>query len=698
MRRQDLADRHGRILRRRDTLAFLAAALFLQPAAAQTFPAFNWVQKLSPSGLDNFSGLATDANGNIYVTGTTRSTSFPVQNAIQDHPATPGSLSIVVTKLDSSGDIVYSTYFGGTADNIPAAIAVDSEGHAYITGQTWSSDFPTTAGSYASVPPPPGAPGPFVTNDGSVFLFKLAPDGSLVYSTYVTSAAGQSIPTAIALDSSGSAYITGRSAGKLQTTPGIYQPNCNCPGTPAGGFGIPSYDGFLARLDASGSQLLFATYLGVINANAAGIAVAPDGSAYVGTASGVLRFDSTGSTLLARSSATIQVHAMVLAPDGRVYAAGPAGSGFQATPGAFQTSSQVRPVLPTQGADSLPLAVAVFDGSLQNTVTATYFGDPFYGPQVKTMALDQAGNVYIGGNHPRHALPTRTPLVEGFGGSLATGFVSELSRDLSSLLFSSYFGNGEFFGVTGLADGTNGAIVFGGATDHGEVWVNSIQPAAPPALRIDSVVNAASLLDDPLSAGEVIVIRGAGFSPDAQVSVNATLLSRTKVAPGAITAMIPANLPNIPVSVQVQSAGASSNSVLLNVAAASPGLFSVDGTGFGQGYILNQDGTLNSSNHPAKPGDVILIFATGVGNPIQSNQVSIDGFPAELVSGTFALAPALVGSGASVYQLTVRIPDPASMAATNPNLQGFTFPPQVGVILSVAGASSQNGLALSMAQ
>jgi hypothetical protein len=65
--------------------------------------------------------------------------------------------------------------------------------------------------------------------------------------------------------------------------------------------------------------------------------------------------------------------------------------------------------------------------------------------------------------------------------------------------------------VAGLAIGSNGSIALGGATDHGTVWVNSVQPAALPPLRIDAVENAASLLDDPISAGETIVVRGAGL-------------------------------------------------------------------------------------------------------------------------------------------------------------------------------------------
>jgi len=76
---------------------------------------------------------------------------------------------------------------------------------------------------------------------------------------------------------------------------------------------------------------------------------------------------------------------------------------------------------------------------------------------VKALALDSSGNVYFAGYASREGLPTRTPLQEGFGGSLATGFVGELSADLSTLLFAGQFGDGEYFGVTGLGSARTAA-------------------------------------------------------------------------------------------------------------------------------------------------------------------------------------------------------------------------------------------------
>jgi uncharacterized protein (TIGR03437 family) len=223
-------------------------------------------------------------------------------------------------------------------------------------------------------------------------------------------------------------------------------------------------------------------------------------------------------------------------------------------------------------------------------------------------------------------------------------------------------------------------------------------------LRIDAVENAASLLDDPLAPGETIVIRGAGFGSDAQLLLAGVVVPTISVAPNLITAAVPSDLAIQPVVVQVESGGAASNPVLLNVAITSPGLFSADGSGFGQGYILNKDGTPNSPANPAAPGDKITIYATGVGPMSFTNGYAVTQFWADAYidgfhcDGLAAVMGSVAGFPGVVYQLTVLVPNPAAMAATNPNLLNFTFPPQVPLVLQIDGASSQNGLAISIAQ
>jgi uncharacterized protein (TIGR03437 family) len=113
----------------------------------------------------------------------------------------------------------------------------------------------------------------------------------------------------------------------------------------------------------------------------------------------------------------------------------------------------------------------------------------------------------------------------------------------------------------------------------------------------------------------------------------------------------------------------------------------VDGSGFGQGYILNSDGTLNSPSNPAAAGSAITLYATGAGAFTIDNGFAVTALtPAVFVGGFYANGIASVdgpvdGFPGNVYRISVYVPDPATLAAQNPNLKDFHFPPQVGVKL-----------------
>ena len=608
-----------------------------------------------------------------------------------------GGHNAFVTKLDPLGNVIYSTYFGGDGDEPATAMAVDAAGNVFVAGSVSANpvaDFPTTKGSYS-------------TSGGSIFLFKLNPDGSLGYSTYFPAVAA--LAGAIAVDGAGSVYLTGTVNGTVPTTPGAYKTVCGCGSESNGFFSFFSSDAFLAKFDATGSTLVYSTYLGVSMAQGKAVGLAADGSAYLGSTNTVYHLNAAGSSLLG-SAGTIGIGAMAVASDGSVYLAGsttgPQFTQFQPTPGAFQTTGPLPP-LPYQYSQAGQ--IVKMDAQLQNVLAATYFGGP-YGPVVNAMAIDPAGNIYIGGGSPPHGVPTRTLLFGGFGAN-GTGFLSEFSGDLSTLLFSTYLGDTETFSVQGVAMGSSGSVVVGGATFNvqssprvGNVYVNSLTLAMPPALRIDAIQNAGSLVDGSLSAGETIVVRGSGFASDAQLLIGGVVVPALSMSATQITAMVPSGLPVAPAVVQVQSGGAASNSVLVPVAAASPGIFSADGSGTGPGYILNQDGTLNSPSNPAKLGDKITIYATGVGPvsftdgyavPASPGSVFVEGF---YCNGVAAVMGPVAGFPGSVFQMTVYIPTIAQLAANNPDLKNFVFPPLVGLTLQVAGATSQTGLSISIAQ
>ncbi len=618
-------------------------------------------------------------------------TALAVANG-QLYAANGGSADVFVTKLDPLGNIVYSTYFGGSADDSAMAMTVDADGNVFVAGKTDSLDFPVSKGAYAA--------------SGNIFLFKLTRDGSLAYSTHFSG----TTPAAIATDGSGSAWLAGVSLGELPVTPGALSATFCCdPGFISTGPPIVSDEASLTRFDSAGSGLIFSTYvpgssvtsvLGTLNP-AGALAVASDGTAYLGGAAGIFHIDATGSSLLSSMASGVNPAAMTIARDGSLYLAGTPGGRFQTTAGAFQ------PTLPNLAVSSSQIAIERVDAGLKGVIDATYFSNVF-SDQVSKIALDDAGNLYVGGSTAALGLPTRTPFAGGFAST--TGFLSSFSSDLSALLFSSYFGDNENFTVSGVGTGPNGRVVIGGVTGQGNgpagrpanLWLNSLALTPPPALRIDAVENAASLLDGPLSAGEVILITGAGFGSDARVLIGDEAIVPVSITPTAMAATVPASVPTGAALVQVQSGGKNSNPVLMPTAILSPGIFSANGTGYGQGYILNKDGTLNAPANPAATGERITIMATGVGPLTLTQGYAVTDYPVDMFidgvycAGVAATLGAVNGLPGNLYRITVYVPNPAVLfATTNP---GFKFPAQSSVVMKIHGASSQTGIVISIAQ
>ena len=146
-------------------------------------PVLSYSTYLGGSDLDSGSDIAVDADGNAYVTGLTFSFEFPTLNPFQ--PSKSINRDAFVAKLDPAGTLVYSTYLGGTGEELGAGIAVDDTGSAYVTGTTVSTDFPTTLGAFDTDCGTDGDCDPDPIRHNDIFVVKLDPTGSaLVYSTY----------------------------------------------------------------------------------------------------------------------------------------------------------------------------------------------------------------------------------------------------------------------------------------------------------------------------------------------------------------------------------------------------------------------------------------------------------------------------------------------------------------------------------
>ncbi|HLY61685.1 MAG TPA: SBBP repeat-containing protein [Terriglobia bacterium] len=223
---------------------------------------------LGGQGEDHGAAVAVDSSGNAYVTGYTISNNFPTKFPLQISLAggtcgTTPCFDAFVTKLNPAGSaLVYSTYMGGTGGDYGYGIALDSAGDAYVSGLTTSTNFPVTSGAFQTV-------GGGVSYDA--FVFKLNPTGSaLDYSTYL-GGLGSDVAYAIAVDPYGSAYVAGYSYGQGFPV-----------ASPLQSSGVFLDDAFITKINASGSALIFSTYLGGSgNDVAQGIAVDPLGSVYV---------------------------------------------------------------------------------------------------------------------------------------------------------------------------------------------------------------------------------------------------------------------------------------------------------------------------------------------------------------------------------------------------------------------------------
>ncbi len=201
---------------------------------------------LGGAGDERATGIAVDGNGNVYVTGTTGSTNFPITAASAYQPVLGGNTAAFVVKLDTTkrgaASLAYSTYLGGSSDDSGISIAADNSGNVYVTGSTRSTNFP--------IAPNPGAVqttyGGGTAFGGDAFVTKLdttkSGAASLVYSTYL-GGAGNDAGNGIAIDGSGDVYVTG-------STDSINFPVTS--GTTFGG----TIDAFVTKLSFTSAPLL----------------------------------------------------------------------------------------------------------------------------------------------------------------------------------------------------------------------------------------------------------------------------------------------------------------------------------------------------------------------------------------------------------------------------------------------------------
>jgi hypothetical protein len=383
-------------------------------------PVLSYSTYLGGHGWDEAWGIAVDSSGSAYVTGQAGSRDFPTKNPL---PAPNNALrggDAFVTKLSPTGDaLVYSTYLGGSSNEDGLGIAVDASGSAYVTGWTFSPDFP--------IRNPLPAPNNASRGTVDAFVTKLSPTGNaLVYSTYL-GGTDEDRGTSIAVDSSGSAYVTGfTSSSDFPTKNPLPAPNNALQG---------AADAFVTKLSPTGNALVYSTFLGGTGGTpflgfyedewGSGIAVDASGSAYV-----------TGST----SSADFPTKNPLPAPN----------NALQGGRDAFVT--KLSPI-------GNALVYSTFLGGTGNFI----FTDDEWGTGI---AVDASGSAYVTGSTSSVDFPTKNPLPAPNnalqGGENA--FVTKLTPAGNALAFSTFLGGpGGDLGYGIAVDASGSAYVTGWA-------------------------------------------------------------------------------------------------------------------------------------------------------------------------------------------------------------------------------------------
>jgi hypothetical protein len=401
-------------------------------------------------GYDNGRAIAVDNSGNAYVTGYT-DMGFPTASAYQGSHG-GGYEDAFITKLNASGSaLIFSTYLGGSGDDVGNGIAVDSSGNAYVTGYTISTDFPTASAYQGS-----NAGG----ND--VFITKVNASGSgLDYSTYL-GGSGNDYGNGIAVDSSENAYVTGYSNSTDFPTASAYQ-----------GSHAVGNDVFITKVNASGSGLDYSTYLGGSGNDVGnGIALDSSGNAYVTGETGSTDFPTAsayqGSSGGAFSDVFItKVNASGSGLDYSTYLGGSGaeegnGIAVDSSGNAYVTGNTYSTDFPTasayQGSGGgiyKDVFITKVNASGSGLDYSTYLGGS--GSDVGySIAVDSSGNAYVTGNTDSADFPISSAYQENYGGGTLDVFITKMNASGSALDYSTYLGGSGDDGGYGIAVDSSG--------------------------------------------------------------------------------------------------------------------------------------------------------------------------------------------------------------------------------------------------
>jgi len=627
---------------------YLAGNVIIDPATTQTTIL---VVKLNPqaSGYlytrfvggsvnDNVNAIAVDGAGNAYIAGVTNSPDFPVTggSTLGTAPVIPNERSFVA-KLDPNGELVFSTFLGGSTNSFAQAVAVNASGQVLVSGLSVDKGFPSTPGVYS------------VTNTAfAPYLIELDSTGTkLIFSA--TGIGG----SALGFDSSGNMYMAGSTSSlTYPTTAGTYQPNFPVFGTclpPCQGM-FQGANQYVTKLDSTGTKMIFSTAV-----------------------------SGTGNTM----NRGLAVDAV-----GNMYLTGVAGAGYP-----YTVTAPLGPLGPAL--DLLAFPALPYLTKLDPLGQKLIYSVPVGGTGV---AVDANGNAYAGGllgvlypydvdamlavlaNVPSGCVSAGGAYaaeVDGSGNVLGAQFIggsvklSGVALNNSTLWMSGTAGPsipftpGALMSPNLIPSQAPGAYL--GAVNFAAVQ----SPAGPP--QVACVLDAADFAPaGPIVPFQLLTILGSGLGPATPVSApdnSTTTLGGVSVNFGSLAApllyvasdQINAAVPMVQegpsnTTVQVAVHGVSSAPIEYPVTPANPAVFIVPGTfqsnlQLFNSVALNADGSANSSGNPAALGSVVTVFVNGIA-PDPRNLFG----PAQLSTGNGWSIVSVSQATPFVTQLQLRVP------------------------------------------
>jgi hypothetical protein len=454
-------------------------------------PVVTFSSYLGGSSWDAAYGVAADSSGNIFVTGETSSQDFPgaprVARTTRD---------VFVTKMKDSV-VLYTTILASSGNNSGNAIALDSAGRAYVAGTAGAADFPVTAGAAQTA----------FGGAQDAFVARLDAVGRLDYASFL-GGSGSDVATGIALDYSGNAYVTGYTASVNFPVVGAVPQ-----ATYRGGF----HDAFIAKLNTTGSQFLYATLLGG-QGNDVGSAIAVDGAGNAVVAGYTDSFDFPVSQAFQSQPGGNG--------DGFVASLNPLGTQWnfvtylggsgrdQANAVALDGAGNVY-VTGATYSTNFPVSTSAYQQTLRGNYDAfvsklSPAGSFLYGTLLggsdtdcgNAISVEASGEVWVAGYTASFDFPTLDPVQSSNRGSF-DDFISELNNTGSALVFSTYWGGSGDDRIWALALAAPGDIVVAGYTSS-----------------VDLTTVAAGALAVPPAGYNAFITQIQGEQPPAVVSVS----------------------------------------------------------------------------------------------------------------------------------------------------------------------------------